>query len=197
LTRIPRGAAIAAGLAFLLFTLAAFLVGTDGLDTTVRQALLDLASPAVLAVMRVINLAGYWKFFVLFDHARRMWWVWIALMCVAPMAEGLLKIGVGRARPESPSFGFPSGHATAAAAYFGAWIYLVGVWPRTVRAPVRVAAVVMMLAVGLARIMLRAHWPSDVLGGLALGLMLASLAALIASRSAPERPRCGRRRSVQ
>jgi membrane-associated phospholipid phosphatase len=40
----------------------------------------------------------------------------------------------------------------------------------------------MILLVGLARVLLRAHWPSDVLGGIALGLVLASIASLIASR---------------
>jgi membrane-associated phospholipid phosphatase len=45
-----------------------------------------------------------------------------------------------------------------------------------------VLAIVMILLVGLARVLLRAHWPSDVLGGIALGLALASIASLIASR---------------
>jgi undecaprenyl-diphosphatase len=53
--------------------------------------------------------------------------------------------------------------------------------PRLCRAT-RVLAIVMILLVGLARVLLRAHWPSDVLGGIALGLALASIASLIASR---------------
>lgn len=77
--------------------------------------------------------------------------------------------------------GFPSGHATAAAAYFGAVIYLAASLPPRVRPVVRVVAVMLILGVGVARVMLRAHWPSDVLGGFAFGLALASTAALIDS----------------
>ena len=77
--------------------------------------------------------------------------------------------------------GFPSGHATAAAAYFGAVIYLASSLPPRVRPWVRAGAVVMILAVGAARVMLRAHWPSDVLGGFAFGLALAATAATLAS----------------
>jgi undecaprenyl-diphosphatase len=140
--------------------------------------------------MRVINVAGDWKFLLpatllllgLFDRARRTWWVWVALMVAAPLAEGALKIVVGRPRPEAPSYGFPSGHATAAAAYFGALLYLSEPLRPPRRMIVRALAVVMIVLVGIARVMLRAHWPSDVLGGFALGLALASAATVLAAR---------------
>jgi membrane-associated phospholipid phosphatase len=45
---------------------------------------------------------------------------------VASLLEPVLKEVVARPRPESPAFGFPSGHATAAAAYFGALVYAAG-----------------------------------------------------------------------
>jgi membrane-associated phospholipid phosphatase len=54
---------------------------------------------------------------------------------------------------------------------------------------VRLAALVGALLVAVARVMLRAHWPSDALAGVALGLALASVAALIASAQAPLRGR--------
>ena len=44
----------------------------------------------------------------------------------------------------------------------------------------RTAALVIIVLVAAARVMLRAHWPSDALGGIALGLALASVAALLA-----------------
>jgi membrane-associated phospholipid phosphatase len=47
---------------------------------------------------------------------------------------------------------------------------------------VRIIAIAMIVLVGVARIMLRAHWPSDVVGGFALGLALASAATVFASR---------------
>ena len=105
-------------------------------------------------------------------------------MIAAPAAEGLLKIAIGRARPESGAFGFPSGHATAAAAFFGAVLYLAGSLPPARRRVVRALAVVCIVLVGCARIILRAHWPSDVLGGITLGLALATLAALLDSLDA-------------
>ena len=140
--------------------------------------------------MRVVNRAGDWRvlapglvvLFVVFPEARRQWWLWSALMVTAPVMEWTLKHLVRRARPEDLSFGFPSGHSTAAAAFYGAVIFLAdSLSPRLCRAA-RVLAMMMIVLVGLARVLLRAHWPSDVLGGIALGLALASIAGLIASR---------------
>jgi undecaprenyl-diphosphatase len=101
-------------------------------------------------------------------------------MLLAPVAESTLKVLVGRPRPFDASFGFPSGHATAAAAFFGALIYLAGSLRPPGRTIVRTAAALAMVLVALSRVILRAHWPSDVVGGIALGLALASAAALLA-----------------
>ena len=186
-----HGVLVVAGATFVVLALAAVLLGTIGVDRALRNTVLDAASPPVVAAMRVVNLAGDWRFlvpatlllFAVFASARRTWWLWIALMVAAPIAEVTFKMAVGRPRPEGTAYGFPSGHATAAAAYFGALLYLSeGLRPRT-RRTVRVVAVLIMLLVGTARVMLRAHWPSDVVGGFALGLALASAAAVLASSS--------------
>ncbi|PYN81761.1 MAG: hypothetical protein DMD96_06820 [Candidatus Rokuibacteriota bacterium] len=161
-------------------------------DAAARAWLVGLGSPGVVRVMRVINYLGSWRLLlpatllllVAFPRARARWWVWVGLMLAAPAAEGLLKILIGRARPEGPSMGFPSGHATAAAAFFGAVIYLVGSTPPRVRVIVRAGAVLLIVLVAVARVILRAHWPMDALAGIALGLTFASLAALLACRSA-------------
>jgi undecaprenyl-diphosphatase len=186
---------------FVVVSLAALLIGTESADRVIRSYVLTAASPGVVAFMRIVNVAGDWRFLLpatllllaVFDRARRTWWVWIALMIAAPLAEGALKIAIGRARPDEKSLGYPSGHATAAAAYFGAVLYLSTPLRPTTRTVVRVVAVLMIVLVGVARVMLRAHWPSDVLGGCALGLTLASAAAVWASSSsaAPARARRG------
>jgi len=176
---------------FIVVSLAAILIGTDSADRFIRGYVLSAASPGVIAVMRIVNAAGDWRFLLpatllllaVFDRARRTWWVWVALMIAAPLAEGALKAAIGRARPEDRSFGYPSGHATAAAAYFGALLYLSATLRPKPRTIVRIVAIVMIVLVGIARVMLRAHWPSDVLGGCALGLTLASAAAVWASSS--------------
>lgn len=68
---------------------------------------------------------------------------------------------------------FPSGHATLAVAFYGLWAYLLGkspdlgAWVRTIGCAVLIALV---LAVCWSRLALGAHYPSDVLGGILLGL---------------------------
>jgi undecaprenyl-diphosphatase len=178
--------------AFVAVAVAVLLAGALPADAAARDGLLALASPSVVAAMRVVTLLGHGWFlgpatlllFVVFREARARWWVFVGLMLLAPIAESTLKFLIGRPRPFDPSYGFPSGHATAAAAFFGALVYLAHALPPRLRTVVRVLAAVAMVLVGLSRVILRAHWPSDVMGGIALGLALASAAALLA-RAAP------------
>jgi membrane-associated phospholipid phosphatase len=178
---------------FVATSLAVILAGAHPADGAVRDSLLALNTPVVVALMKVITQLGHAWFLVpgtvglvmAFAEARARWWVWVGVMLLAPIAEATFKALIGRPRPFDPSFGFPSGHATAAATFFGAVIYLAGSLRPPARTWVRVLAGLAIVLVGLSRVMLRAHWPSDVIGGAALGLALASTAALLAR---PPRP---------
>jgi membrane-associated phospholipid phosphatase len=186
----PRSVLTVAAACFLALTAAIVVLGAVPADVHVRETLLGLATPAVVGVMRIVNAAGDWRvllpgtvmLFVVFRQARERWWLWVGLMAMAPTMEWAFKQMVGRPRPEAVSLGFPSGHSTAAAAFFGAVMFLAGALPPRVCAWVRGLALVIIAAVGVARVILRAHWPSDVLAGIALGLALAAAAGLLASR---------------
>lgn len=184
----PRGVLILTAACLLVLTAAAVLWGVVPADGAVRDALLAVASPTVVTLMKVVNYGGTkWvlvpatlMMLAIVPRARRRWWLWLLLMLVAPLAEGLIKITIARPRPEGTGLGFPSGHATAAAAFFGALIYLAGsVTSPAARTAIRIAALAGALLVALARVVLGAHWPSDSLAGMALGLALAATAALI------------------
>lgn len=174
---------------------ASALAGLAPGDAWLREAILTTASPTMLTLFEWINLAGSWELLLpavglllLIPHARRRFWLWAALMVIAPSLEWVFKHLIARPRPESPALGFPSGHATAAAAYFAALIYLSGDLPPRARRLVRVLAACLILLVALARVLLRAHWPSDALGGIALGLTCAAIAILIDVQRAEPRP---------
>lgn len=178
---------------FVATSVAVILAGAHPADGAVRDSLLALNTPLVVALMKVITHLGHAWFLapatvgllIVFAEARPRWWVWAGVMLLAPIAEATFKGLIGRPRPFDPSFGFPSGHATAAATFFGAVIYLAGALRPPARTWVRLLAGLAIVLVAVSRVMLRAHWPSDVLGGTALGLALASAAALLAR---PPRP---------
>ena len=186
----PRSLMAVTGACFTAIALTIALWGAFPADAFIRDSLLNVADARVVSIFRVVNMAGDWRgllpgtllLFLLFPRARERWWLWATLMVTAPLSEWTLKQIFMRPRPESHAFSFPSGHSTAAAAFFGAIIYLCGSLPPRPRAIVRGLAALMILLVGLARVILRAHWPSDVMAGFALGLALASLASLLAAR---------------
>src|SRR5262245_19499534 len=97
-----------------------------------------------------------------------------------PLLESGAKHAVARPRPHQyfaagpglhPSHGFPSGHALAAAALYGMLLALLRsrVCSPGRRRVLTGAILFLILGIGSSRIYLGAHWPSDVLGGLALG----------------------------
>lgn len=108
--------------------------------------------------------------------------VLIARLVVLLLGESasvqFVKSEIHRVRPDAlpfigtlHSFSFPSGHATAAMALFG---FIAIVWVYRLRARRTQAAVIaimalLILGIGLSRIVLAAHYFSDVLAGYVLG----------------------------
>ncbi|MDO0928963.1 phosphatase PAP2 family protein [Streptomyces sp. TG1A-8] len=122
---------------------------------------------------------------------RGAWWavLWPAVTCaLAALVQQLLKAAVGRGRPRWPDpvdsahyAAFPSGHAMTATVVCGLllWLlYRLGAGRVLWRTAVTVAAV-SVVGVGLTRVWLGVHWPSDVLGGWLLGALVVALAVLV------------------
>jgi undecaprenyl-diphosphatase len=111
--------------------------------------------------------------------ARRHWWLWCALMPIGGAVEQTFKFLVGRPRPRGVNWGFPSGHVTAAATFAVILLYIMTrerVTPAA-RGVLTALAIVLVVAVGFARVLLNAHWPTDVLGGILLGAGCAAAGA--------------------
>jgi membrane-associated phospholipid phosphatase len=105
-----------------------------------------------------------------------------------------LKHAFGRARPvhEEPlvqiaTYSFPSGHAVASTVFYGMLCVLVFAYvrPRWLRAAAVAVAVSMVLLVGFSRVYLGAHFPSDVIAGVAVGTLCLLLFLRIAGRPSP------------
>jgi membrane-associated phospholipid phosphatase len=181
---------------FIALAASALLLPTFPAELVTRQAMLHLDTGWAAGGLRLIDHAGTWKVILpgslivlaLSRRARAQWWVWTVALLAAPAAETFFKLVIGRPRPESTTMGFPSGHATAAAAFFGSVIYLAAPLPKARRYAVRTLAVLCIALVSVSRISLGAHWPTDVLAGLALGISLASAALLVAAATRPAGP---------
>ena len=172
---------------FLGLGLAVSATGVLPGDTFLRGELTVNDSSGAIGLARWVNhgvraqvlLPGTILLFWLSSVARRQWWLWCLALIGAPLLQNVVKFLVGRSRPDGASLGFPNSHATAAATFSVVLIYVASRerLSRWQRSAVVALAVCFMLAVGWARIVRHAHWPSDVFGGFLLGICCAAAAA--------------------
>ena len=171
---------------------------TQAVDDWFRELVNRRATPGLTDVMVFASVWGAPRRLAILAAAAiigflvRRWHRGAVLVVVtllgASALDGGLKLLWGRQRPTaffehypSPeSFSFPSGHALFATAFFGglaALLYrrLGRTW---LRVAVAAAAVAVILLIGFSRIYLGVHYPSDVLGGFAAGVVWVAAVAL-------------------
>lgn len=195
---VPAAAAlIFLGLALLIVSGRSF-----SLDTTLIMLFRDAANPAVPlgpawfheAVRDMTALGSFVGLFFMALTATLALWLCgyrhlaiglVVSLVAAFLASTVLKITIARQRPDivehaalTFTASFPSGHAFLSAATLLTIASFVGLASRRtdIARFCMVMAVIMTGLIGLSRIYLGVHWPTDVLGGWCLGIVWAGVA---------------------
>jgi len=173
---------------------------TDRFDDTVRSVIHDFASPGLTAVMRFVTNLGDWQvvmtatlcLFAYLWYRRDNTHILVALVTMmgAGILDASLKLAFHRTRPDpffipKPStYSFPSGHALISLCFYG---LVAGTlahdmdakWQRILTWSV---ASLLIAMIGLSRVYLGVHWPSDVIAGYAAALIWMGAVRVLAVR---------------
>jgi undecaprenyl-diphosphatase len=187
----------AAGLAaFAVLAVLAHTYAYFAIDLRLARAVQSIDFPGWAEFMRIVSLAGNrWTPHAITVVTALVFLAWgrrsegFGLVLSAgggSTINRMFKILIARPRPSAELVGFsyrdealsfPSGHVTFYVCYFGFLFFVAyALLPRgsNVRRAALVATALPVLIIGLSRIYLRAHWPSDVLGAYLLsGVWLA------------------------
>ena len=180
--------------ALLLFTWLSeeMLAGaTARFDSAIRLWVHGFASPALTAAMRMITEMGSVGLSAVLIAAIIIFWIkdwkraigWLLLSVLgATILSVTLKYGFHRPRPV-PFFGvvphsysFPSGHSLFSFCVYGTLAGLINARVRSLwlRVLVWLVAGLLVVAIGLSRIYLGVHYPSDVIAGYLAALVWVS-----------------------
>lgn len=182
-----RGVIFAAGL--VLFVLLAILMVTGNLqwfDDPIREWVYSIRNPVLTEVLKVITYMGNWQtitllciVLLLFRKTRLRYGVPVSAGAIfVTIFNRIIKLIFKRPRPEESlhlieegGYSFTSGHSITSMVVFGLLIYLVRKYVRNRKAAniLTAALAVPWIFIGLSRIYMGVHFPSDVLAGWALG----------------------------
>lgn len=172
-------------------------------DAPVLNALHSIANPTLDHIFVFISKLGYAWGVIPLDVAVLLWLGWrrhfrdSLFFGLSVIGSAILNIAgknyFARTRPDlwlsvapETTYSFPSGHAMGSATLGVALILLC--WPTRWRWPVTVAAISFVLLVGVSRVYLGVHFPSDILTGWTAAIAwVVGLHELIA-RKAPAPP---------
>ena len=158
-------------------------------DLGIREAVHSAASAPLTGLMKTVtNLGSGWFLWALGlgvalwleSAGRRRDAAWFAVTVLgANLLNEAMKLGFHRRRPEAyfgyplpVTYSFPSGHSFVSFCFYMtlAEILIRSHWPRWYKAVIVAIAVMLTLTIGMSRIYLGVHYPSDVAGGYAAAI---------------------------
>lgn len=177
-----------AGFAVFLF-IAYFVVTRDTLafDTVIREYLYSLRSEGLTEVFKIITFFGnrdtitvFCILFLLVPATRFAYGIPLsASMLIAVTIQYVLKVSFHRVRPDltlhlinQGGYSFPSGHSFSAFIFYCMliWLCRANIKNRTAANTATVLLVCLAITIGISRVYLGVHFPTDVLGGWSMGL---------------------------
>ena len=187
-------------LLFASVTLGVVFGVTDGLDAGVRTAVNSWASPGLTSVFEnLTHLGSAALVYSLTVVAVLALWLLgkrpaalhlAVVMAAAAILNNVVKMSIARARPEAffgdlpASYSFASGHALFAGCLYGVLGGMLAAaaprgWQRT---SLLAAALALIASIGLSRVYLGVHYPTDVIAGFALAALIICSVRGIVSR---------------
>jgi undecaprenyl-diphosphatase len=156
-----------------------------------QEATRDVTALGGFTVLAMVSLVA--TVMLLIHGRRRQALVFVGTVALAQGASEALKAWIDRPRPAIVahldlvySSSFPSGHAMMTPAVYLtlASILAAGERRRSEKVLLLGGSAVLTVAVGVSRVYLGVHWPTDVLGGWTLGAATALAAAIVLRRTA-------------
>jgi len=149
----------------------------------IARAFTFLGEPTVLIGAGVIVAIWLWR-----AGHRHLPWVLTAIILIGRGLSEAQKYWVGRVRPglephlvAVKTSSFPSGHATSSMIFYLTLALVLTKGTRWHGFAVA-GAILLSILIGTSRVMLGVHWPSDVIGGWAFGLLWVLLTLRLAGR---------------
>lgn len=196
--RLALGSVLFAGMAAAIIVIFFFawlankvMAGdTAYFDDKVRNYVHTFASPPLTFIMQIASFLGDTIFLIAFGASIVIFFLAIkrrrpaAIFAITTVGSGLLisalKLFFQRARPEPffdtilpASFSFPSGHSLGSLCFYLALaaIITVRIENRLIKTATWLVAFFLVLLIGISRIYLGVHFPSDVVAGYAVGMI--------------------------